>query len=279
MAYQIACDVHTHTLFSRHAYSTIAENVAACRAYGVELLGSTDHFSEMLFPEQHLRNFQYFLNQTVWPRVWDGVVVLRGAEVDIVSLDGALFGQDIDVPDTIVGRRYAADGSLFDRVTGGMDYLIASVHNGDFTKGAPIARTTNMYVQALENPKVFILGHTGRSGVPFDYDEVLTVAKEKGKCIEINEHSLEIDARGWFHSVCSRIAQRCAEMGVGIVVSTDAHLAPTIGHFNHAMNMLESIDFPEELIMNRDRRTLLGALADAGICNLTELADLADYEE
>ena len=34
---------------------------------------------------------------------------------------------------------------------------------------------TNMYVKALENPQVFVLGHTGRSGVPFDYDEVLTV--------------------------------------------------------------------------------------------------------
>ena len=278
MSYRIACDVHTHTVFSRHAYSTIGENVAACRERGVELLGSTDHFSEMLFPEQDIKNFQHFINQGIWPRVWDGIVVLRGAEVDIVSLDGGLFGQDIDVPETIVGRPYRDAGSLFDRATGSLDYLIASVHNGMFTKGAPLARTTNMYVQALENPKVFILGHTGRSGVPFDIDEVLTVAKEKRKLIEINEHSLEVDSRGWFHSVCSRIAQRCAEMGVGIVVSTDAHLAPLIGQFPHAQTMLESIGFPSELIMNRDRRTFLESLADAGICNLTELDDLAEYE-
>lgn len=276
MPYRIACDVHTHTVSSRHAYSTIGENIAACRERGVELLGSTDHFSEMLYPDQHIRNFQYFLNQNIWPRVWDGVILLRGAEVDIVSLDGRLFGQDIDAPKTIVGRSYPEPGSLFDRVTGPLDYLIASVHDGSFTKGAPIARTTGMYVNALENPKVFILGHTGRSGVPFDYDEVLTVAKEKHKLIEINEHSLEMDSRGWFHSVCSRIAQRCAEMGVGIVVSTDAHIAPQIGQFPQAQSMLEGIGFPQELIMNRDSRTLLSALADAGICNLTELADLAE---
>ena len=279
MAYQIACDVHTHTLFSRHAYSTVSENVAVCRERGIELLGSTDHFSEMLFPEQHIRNFQYFLNQDIWPRVWDGVTLLHGAEVDIVSLDGGLFGQDIDVSETIVGNPYREAGSLFDRVTGQLDYLIASVHNGAFTKGAPLARTTNMYVRALENPKVFILGHTGRSGVPFDYDEVLTVAKEKHKLIEINEHSLEVDSRGWFHTVCSRIAQRCAEMGVGIVVSTDAHVASVIGRFPHAQDMLESIGFPRELIMNRDRTTFLGALADAGVCNLTELASLSEYTD
>ena len=92
MTYEIKSDIHTHTMFSRHAYSTIAENVAAARAAGLELLGSADHFSCMLFPEQHIRNFQYFVNQTVWPRVWDGVVLLRAAEVDIVSLEGGLFG-------------------------------------------------------------------------------------------------------------------------------------------------------------------------------------------
>ena len=38
MPYTIAADIHTHTLASRHAYSTIAENVAAARAAGLELL-------------------------------------------------------------------------------------------------------------------------------------------------------------------------------------------------------------------------------------------------
>ena len=39
MSYHIACDIHTHTIFSRHAYSTIGENVAVCRERGMELLG------------------------------------------------------------------------------------------------------------------------------------------------------------------------------------------------------------------------------------------------
>ena len=41
---KLKCDVHTHTLYSRHAYSTILENVAAAKEAGLELLGSTDHF-------------------------------------------------------------------------------------------------------------------------------------------------------------------------------------------------------------------------------------------
>lgn len=32
------CDVHTHTLYSRHAYSTIAENIHEAAKNGLELL-------------------------------------------------------------------------------------------------------------------------------------------------------------------------------------------------------------------------------------------------
>ncbi len=271
MPYQIKTDIHTHTLFSRHAYSTIGENVAAARAAGLELLGSADHFSAMLFPEQHIRNFQFFMNQRAWPRVWDGVVVLRGMEADIVSLDGALFGQDIACPLSIVDRPYKLDLPLFDRVVEELDYVVASVHNGAFTQGASIAQTTAMYCAALENPHVFVLGHAGRAGIPFDLDEVLGQAKRLGKLIEINNHSF--DGGGRHRDTCRAIAERCAELGVGITVSSDAHVAPAIGRFPHAEGLLEEIHFPQELIMNRDRATLVGALAASGVADLA--AELA----
>ena len=39
MGYTILGDVHTHTLYSRHAYSTIEENVRAAAEAGLEILG------------------------------------------------------------------------------------------------------------------------------------------------------------------------------------------------------------------------------------------------
>ena len=81
---RIACDVHTHTLFSRHAYSTLEENVHAASAKNLELLGVTDHFSCMLFDQQTLKNFQYFINMSAWPKEWRGIRLLHGCEADIV---------------------------------------------------------------------------------------------------------------------------------------------------------------------------------------------------
>ena len=267
MGYSILGDVHTHTLFSRHAYSTIEENVRAAAEAGLELLGSTDHFSCMLYPEQHLRNFQHLINVGVWSRTWHGVTVLRGCEADVVGLDGSLFGQDIAVDRDITGHELGVTRTLYERVAGPADYVIASVHNGSFADGASVSQVTDMYIAALEQEKVFILGHTGRSGLPYDVDAVLTCARERHKLIEINNHSLESGDR--HHGVCRAIAERCAELGVGIVVSSDAHIAPQIGDFPAAERMLEEIHFPEELIMNRGREPFLRELAAAGVRDLT----------
>lgn len=263
MSYRILGDVHTHTLYSRHAYSTIQENVRAAADAGLEILGSTDHLSCMLFPEQHVRNFQFFINMGIWPRTWHGVTLLHGCEADIVGLDGSLFGQDIVCTEDITGRALHSERTLFERVTDPADYVIASVHNAEFARDCSVAQVTDMYIAALEQPLVFILGHTGRSGLAYDLDAVLTCAKERHKLIEINEHSLE--SAGAHQDVCRQIAERCAELGVGVVVSSDAHIAPQIGQFPSVERMLEEIHFPEELIMNRGREPFLHELAAAGV--------------
>ena len=215
MPYLLSCDIHTHTMFSAHAYSTIEENVYWAAERGLQVLGSADHLSSMVTAcPNDLRSYQFFINQDIWPRIWSGVLVLRGAEADIVSLDGSLFGEDTPVTLDIAGDSYSRQHSLFDLVTRNLDYLVASVHNPQIAEGATLAQTTEMYINALEHPKVFMLGHTGRSGVPFDIDEVLLAAKAKHKIIEINNHSLEhgVDTEHW--AVCRKIAERCEGLPV-----------------------------------------------------------------
>ena len=60
-------------------------------------------------------------------------------------------------------------------------------------------------------------------------------------------------------------------MGVGIAVSSDAHIAPQIGRFSAVERMLEEIHFPEELIMNRGREPFLRELAASGVCDLSQV--------
>lgn len=246
---RISCDVHTHTLASRHAYSTIDENVRAAAEQNFEVLGSTDHFSGMLYPERDVRNFQFFFNVKSWPREWHGVTLLHGCEADIVDGDGHLFGYDIPVDREINGAPLKHPTTLKKRVFRDCDYVIASIHRKDFTLGQTPAQNTQMYINALQDPKVLILGHVGRSGVDFELDPVLEAARDLGKLIEINESSIAEPAKAKKSlRRCEHVAQRCAELGCMVSFGSDAHISPKVGGYAKTKELLESVDFPEELV-------------------------------
>lgn len=264
---QNLCDTHTHTLYSRHAYSTIRENVLAARDAGLELLGSTEHFSDMLFPESSLthasvRDYQFFDNLGIWPREWEGVRLLHGCEADIRGLDGSLYGDHIVVTADIVGRPLPQPQTLSERVFSRCDYVVASVHLDDFAQGATLAQGTEMYLNVLHRDHVLTLGHTGRSGVRYYLREVIGEAARLCKLIEINEHSLEAGI-GESGDVCRSIAEACAELGCQIAVNTDAHICTQVGHFPSVLAMLEEIHFPQELIATRSAEAFLAAKSAA----------------
>ena len=260
---RIKCDVHNHTLYSRHAYSTIEENVRAAAEVGLELLGSADHSSAMLFPLHDgmpdMRDYQYFMNYDIWPREWHGVTVLHGCEACIVDLKGHLYGWDMNL-EAVNGWGYYGTRNLQAEVFEGCDFVIASVHDDKFCEGASVAQTTAMYIGALENERVIALGHIGRAGVPFEMDAVLTAARDMHKMIEINAESLH---RSRFSSICRDIAVRCAELGVTISIASDAHISTRIGRFDELEAMLDEIGFPEELVACRSREAFLAAMRAA----------------
>jgi putative hydrolase len=263
---QLGCDVHTHTLQSRHAYSTIGENVGEASAIGLELLGSSDHFGRQFTPfdptgDEVSRSYQFWLNLRTWPRVWRGVHLAHGCEADIVDLDGHLFGYDIPVEYAMSCEPLPEAHTLKDGVFYRVDYVIASVHRADFALAATPAQNTRMYVNALQDPKVLTLGHIGRTGLDFDIDAVVRTAHELGKPIEINEHTFDsTDGKR-----CCRIAERCAELGCKIIVSTDAHISCSVGRFPNSIAMLNSIGFPEELVATRSLAAFDEVMDESGI--------------
>ncbi|MCI8295460.1 MAG: phosphatase [Lachnospiraceae bacterium] len=262
--YTIKCDTHTHTLYSRHAFSTIEENVRAAAEQGMELLATTDHFSDMLYPEVHIRHYQYLFNQDMLPRTWHGVTLLKGCEADIIDLEGHLFGHGFPVEENIVGMAHKKVKGLDRFVMDRQDYVIASVHGCRHTQWATIGQITDMYVKALADKKVLILGHIGRTGLAFDTDALLLEAKARDKLIELNEHSFGAGREGCVQK-CRKLAERCAELGVKVSIGTDAHIACDVGKFTRVLQMLEEIHFPEELIASRDQESFLKALKDSGV--------------
>ena len=206
-------------------------------------------------PSTDFACFGFFINKKALPEVLHGVRLLFGAEVDIVDLKGNLFGHDLYIPyPNKNGVKLTYEEGILNR----LDYLIASVHYKDFAANSTVVENSELYIKALEHENVKILGHIGRSGLEFDIDEVVKAAKSLNKMIEINEASF-----GHGETVrerCLKVALACAKYGTKIAVNSDAHSSFEIGKYPNTEHFLDEIDFPVELIGNRDAETFLSMI-------------------
>lgn len=98
------------------------------------------------------------------------------------------------------------------------------------------------------NPYVNAFGHLGNSNFPFDHEYIISRCNDHGKIVEINNASLSI--RKGSHDNCMDIARLCMKYEVPISVDSDSHICYRVGHVEGALEMLEEIGFPEELIIN-----------------------------
>lgn len=220
---KILTDLHTHTIACSHAYSTLKENIDEARKLGMEAVAVTDHAPNM--PDAP--HIWHFVNLNSLPDEIDGVRILKGAEVNILDLNGTLD----------MGDEYLKH----------LDIVVASIHIPCY-KDYGAVDNTSAYMAVLENPYVDIIGHSGYSDILYDYEKVLKKAKETHKLIEINNATFGVRPKNVEN--CKKIAMLCKELGVGICVNSDAHSCYVIGKYDRAIDMLKEIDFPEELIMN-----------------------------
>lgn len=236
--YQIQVETHCHTLVSRHAHSTLAENVDAAKQQGMRALCVTNHAPA----SGDAPGKEHFISLKKLPREMDGIRLFRGAEVNLTDFKGGL-----DLENPIIAM---------------LDWVIASIHANVLPKGS-IEEITEAYCSVLSNPFIHCLGHIGRMDYLCDWDTVVKKAAQEQKIIEINNHSLS-GARVGATELCPKIASLCKKYGCRIAIASDAHSKEEIGKNDLSKQLLTEIDFPKELVVNETLEKFEHYLADAG---------------
>jgi DNA polymerase (family 10) len=192
-------DLQMHSTWS-DGRNTLEEMVLACRERGYEYMAVTDHGPSLamvqgLTPERARRQWEEI------GRVRDavpGIRVFRSVEVDILR-DGTL-----DLPDDVLHE---------------MDLVVASVHSFmEMDK----TEMTERVLRAVHHPAVDILAHpTGRiinkrKAFAVDVEAILQAAVGTGVAVELNASPNRLD-------LSDVHVHRARELGVPVVVSTDAH--------------------------------------------------------
>ncbi len=196
---QLRGDLHMHTTWS-DGRDSVREMAEACRDRGYAYMAITDHSQAVtvargLTPER-LREQWGEIDQA--REEVEGIRILKGCEVDILK-DGSL-----DLPDEILEE---------------LDIVLVAVHSHfDLDQ----ATQTERILSALRHPLVDILVHpTGRlinrrEPYPVDMEAVLQGALEHGVAVELNTNPRRLDLH-------DRHLFRARELGVPVVISTDAH--------------------------------------------------------
>lgn len=79
-------DIHTHTIISGHAFSTLNEMIAHAQKLGLMLYGVTEHGPGIPGTCDPL----YFRNMYIVPRQYGDMQLMMGAELNILDYDGTL---------------------------------------------------------------------------------------------------------------------------------------------------------------------------------------------
>ena len=219
-------DLHTHTIVSGHAYSTVQENIEAAKKAGLKYLGMSEHGPTLPGGPHPF----YFQNIYVIPKEVDGIRILKGVEANIIDFDG-----NLDVTNAMALH---------------LDYMIASLHT-PCLEGGSKEENTNTYLKAMDHPKVKIIGHPDDDRFIFDKEAIVKKAKEKNILLEINNSSLKPDTfRQGARENIIELLELCKKYKVRVVLGSDAHISYDVGKFPYNGNLIEEVNFPKELVIN-----------------------------
>lgn len=235
---RLLADLHTHTVASGHAFSTVTELAHAASGKGLELIGFTDHGPSVPGGAHPW----YFWNTKVVPPVIEGVRVLSGCEANVADTASGL-----DLPDEVLRL---------------LDFVAVGFHPLTGYDEIDVARNTRALVRAMANPLVDIVTHPGNADeFPVDLDTIVAAALEHRVVLELNGHSFDPhSARSTSRETERAFAVAARDAGLTISIGSDAHYHALVGEFGGALAVAEEIGFPVERVMNRDAASVIATL-------------------
>ncbi len=220
-------DLHTHSVLSRHAYSSLTENIEYAASIGLEVYGISEHQPD----EFNVGAHKYVFNNCmrIAPKEYNNTKILVGIEMNVSDGDFNTYGIKVDE----------------------LSYCIASMHAYAYSPKHTYEENTDNYIKALYTPYISFLGHLDYPIFPCNYKKIIKAAKDCDKIIELNNASLDPNgSRKGARDIDKEILSYCMEYNVPIIMNSDAHIKFLIGNVDYCVELLEEVNFPKELVIN-----------------------------
>ncbi len=233
---KISIDLHTHTVASSHAFSTITENAHIAAQKDLQIIACTDHGPELPGGANKI----FFKSQRCIPRFIEGVGILRGIEANI------------------------DDNGKIDCTPSMMDYLdivMAGFHAPVYSDARFENHNTEMMIRVIASGKVDVITHPANINYPINLKAVVKAARKHNVALELNASPY---TRTNSRTMAVELVKTAANAGVHLVMGSDAHICFDVGRFDLGYEILDEAGTGSEYLLNSDPVRLLSFLKSRG---------------
>lgn len=243
----ILADLHTHTIASVHAFSTLKENMEVAKSRGLRYIAVTDHFycnlrGEQEFDQEKSR-LKAMVNYKCTPETsMLGVGIITGAELNMFHY-----------------FKYPWVENLSWRPIGFHDWFFTDEPFDSFDRFMtmePLMICDESLISVYAHPERGLNKLFYGEDDKYTYMEFLVNrAKNNRKPLEVNESSITNFGLSKYTEYWLKLAK---DKDCKLSLGSDAHICFSVGDFTGALELLNKLDYPKELILNCDSNFLVG---------------------
>lgn len=241
----ILADMHTHTIFSQHALSTIRENIEVARSKGLKFLVSTDHYFNDGTDIEKKNEMVRMRNTGKYCNVYNDITIIGSTEFNL--------GQELYDERVVMSLKWRPIG-LHTWFLPIPDMTCDEIFN-EFVKAANKGFNAFVHIER----ELYLAKDYNEENAKRTLEKLVDFAVEKDIWLEVNESSLLFKGLN-YEKFMRHWIQYAKDKNAKIYLGTDSHFCERVGTFTKTINLLNEIKYPKDRILNLNEDMLKDVL-------------------
>ena len=239
----IIADMHTHTIFSEHAYSTMEENIQYALKNNLKYIAITDHYyndGTSIHKKNETTRIEYMENN-INPYL-NKIQIIGSAEF---NLNQEIY--DFEKISKLKWRPIGLHSWFIDIPNSSLETIYEKFNDATKDNKHNCFVHIERELHKLENKK-YANDYCGKD-IQLWLKSICDLAKKKDIYLELNESSIISNECGGIDRI--KYWLKYAKENKNLIsLGSDSHFCRRVGNFTNAIELLNEIDYPKELILN-----------------------------
>ena len=242
----IIADLHTHTVFSKHAYSSVAENLATAEKRGIKYMAVTDHFYQPNDPidrKNELIRMAYMAATCNCSSDPGKPIILNGGEFNLCQQ----LASDADRKKLYnrIKWRPMWLHNFFIKPSQLIIRQIPELFETAINSSEQVTPTAFAHIER----ELYRCQNANGDTIKEALADIVDIACSNNMYLEVNESSIIQDEAGGIERMKFWIPYALSK-GAMFCMGTDSHFHERVGNFKNSLEIINQFGIPPERILN-----------------------------